>query len=344
MLTDLFLRAVNLGASDIHLSADMPPLVRIHGDIRALSEKRITADILESTLLKLLSSEQLSTFREKGELDFAYTTQQGRFRANLFRQHRGISGTFRIIRNTIPTLETIEAPSIFKTLTELREGLVLVTGPTGSGKSTTLAAMIESINQNDSKHILTIEDPIEFIYTPKRSLIQQRELHRDTYSFNAALKSALRADPDIILIGELRDFETIELALTAAETGHLVFATLHTSSAAKTIDRIIDVFPAEKINQIRTMLSESLQAVISQQLISLEQGRRAIWEILLTTPAIKNLIRKQEVAQINNTIQTGSALGMQTFMQQIEILENSGILSPHFAQKAKAQIGPAIYS
>ncbi len=344
MLTDLFLRAIQLDASDIHLSANLPPLIRLQGEIRSLNHEPLNPTQLEKALLTLLSKREQQEFKEQGELDFATTFQHHRFRVNLFRQARGISATLRIIQDKIPTLEAIHAPKIFEQLTTLREGLILVTGPTGSGKSTTLAAMIEKINCTASKHILTIEDPIEFLYSPKRSLIQQRELHRDTRSFSTALKSALRADPDIILIGELRDLETVELALTAAETGHLVFATLHTASAAQTIDRIIDLFPAEKTKQIRTMLSESLRAIISQRLIKTESNRQAIWEILLTTPAVKNLIRKQEVAQINNAIQMGSEVGMQTFLQQIEKLENSGILSPLFAKKAREQINPVLYS
>lgn len=304
-------------ASDLHLSAGLPPLLRIDGELKNLNFSPLTQEDLQSLLKDHIDTKQ-------HEIDFALNISElPRFRVNVFQQNRGIAAVFRVIPNLIPSLDELKLPAALKTIATYKNGLVLITGATGSGKSTTLAAIINHINENYAHHIITIEDPIEFIHTSKKSLINQRQIHRDTLSFNNALRSALREDPDIILVGELRDLETIRLALTAAETGHLVFATLHTSSAAKTINRIIDVFPGDEKNLIRSLLAESLQAVICQTLVKKNNsGRAAACEIMITTPAIRNLIRENKIPQIETAIQTGGAVGMQTMEQSLQKLSS----------------------
>lgn len=316
-------------SSDLHLSAGMPPLIRVDGDMRLLDGPALDAQAVESLIYSVMTQRQRKDFEEDLETDFSIEVPNlARFRVNVFHQNRGPGAVFRTIPEKILSLEALEAPAIFKDIASYDKGLVLVTGPTGSGKTTTLAAMIEYINQNKNYHILTIEDPIEFVYESKKSLINQREVNRHTLGFAQSLRSALREDPNVILVGELRDLETIRLALTAAETGHLVFATLHTSSAAKTINRIIDVFPGTEKEMIRGMLSESLQAVISQTLIKKTQGGRvAAHEIMVCNPAIRNLIRENKVAQMFSTMQTSHNIGMQTLDQSLTQLLKSGVVS-----------------
>lgn len=329
-ITELLDFSVKHNASDLHLSAGVPPMVRVDGDVRKLGVPAFSHGDVHRMVFDIMNDAQRAEFEEKLETDFSFELPNvGRFRVNAFNQSRGCSAVFRTIPTTIPTLEQISAPDIFTQISNYEKGLVLVTGPTGSGKSTTLAAMVDYVNRNHNKHILTIEDPIEFVHESQKCLINQREVHRDTHSFSAALRSALREDPDVILVGELRDKETISLALTAAETGHLVFGTLHTSSAAKTVDRIIDVFPGADKDMVRSMLSESLRAVISQKLLKrLGGGRVACHEIMLATPAIRNLIREDKVAQMYSVIQTGAAMGMQTTEQHARQLIAQGAVDP----------------
>ncbi len=334
-INELLAFSVKNKASDLHLSAGMPPIIRVDGDIRRLDmpslENRHLLDLVYSTL----NDHQRRDFEANLEIDYSYSVPEvARFRVNAYHQDRGVGAAFRTIPANIWTLEDIQAPPIFRDIVDVPRGLVLVTGPTGSGKSTTLAAMIDHLNSTTKNHILTIEDPIEFLHKPKQCLISQREVHRDTHGFNQALRSALREDPDIILVGEMRDIETIRLAMTAAETGHLVFATLHTSSAAKTIDRIIDVFPAGEKDMVRSMLSESLRAVISQTLMKrVSGGRIAAHEIMLGTPAIRNLIRENKVAQMYSAIQSGQNVGMCTLDQNLENLVNRGLITRHEAAR-----------
>ncbi|MGR5179256.1 type IV pilus twitching motility protein PilT [Vibrio parahaemolyticus] len=327
-ITELLDFSVKHNASDLHLSAGVPPMVRIDGEVRKLGIPALEHSEVIKLIFDIMSDKQRSEFEEHLEIDFSFEVPDlGRFRVNAFNQSRGCSAVFRTIPTCIPTLEQIDAPEKFAELANLERGLILVTGPTGSGKSTTLAAMVDHINQHQNKHILTIEDPIEFVHQNKKCLINQREVHRDTHSFQAALRSALREDPDVILVGELRDQETISLALTAAETGHLVFGTLHTSSAAKTIDRIIDVFPGQDKEMVRSMLSESLRGVIAQTLLKrVGGGRIACHEIMIATPAIRNLIREDKVAQMYSIIQTGAASGMQTMEQHSKRLLSQGLV------------------
>ena len=327
-ITELLAFSVKHRASDLHLSAGMPPMVRVDGDVRKLSLPVQSHQVVEQLITEVMNPVQQQTFTTEWEVDFSFELASvGRFRVNAFHQQHGCAAVFRVIPEGVPTLETLNAPSVFTELASLTQGLVLVTGPTGSGKSTTLAAMVDHINRHQQKHILTIEDPIEFIHSPQQSLVNQREVHRDTQSFQQALRSALREDPDVILVGELRDLETISLALTAAETGHLVFATLHTASAAKSVDRIIDVFPGSDKPLVRSMLSASLQAVVSQQLVKNTQGRRvAAYEIMKATPAIANLIREDKVAQMTSMIQTGASQGMQTMEQAMTQLADQGVI------------------
>ncbi len=329
-ITELLDFSVKHNASDLHLSAGVPPMVRVDGDVRKLGVPAFSHSDVHRMVFDIMNDAQRAEFEEKLETDFSFELPNvGRFRVNAFNQSRGCSAVFRTIPTTVPTLEQISAPDIFTQISNYEKGLVLVTGPTGSGKSTTLAAMVDYVNRNHNKHILTIEDPIEFVHESQKCLINQREVHKDTHSFNAALRSALREDPDVILVGELRDKETISLALTAAETGHLVFGTLHTSSAAKTVDRIIDVFPGADKDMVRSMLSESLRAVISQKLLKrLGGGRVACHEIMLATPAIRNLIREDKVAQMFSVIQTGAAIGMQTTEQHARQLIAQGAVDP----------------
>lgn len=322
-------------ASDLHLSAGLAPLIRVDGDIKTSDFPPLTSETLRSALYKIMKENQIKQFEETQELDFSFEVPNlSRFRANIFQQNRGIAAAFRLIPNKILTLEELNAPSVLKEIADNARGIVLVTGPTGSGKSTSLAAMIDYINTRKNLHIVTIEDPIEFIHGCKKSLIHQREVHRDTFSFKAALRSALREDPDVILVGELRDLETIRLALTAAETGHLVFATVHTSSAAKTIDRIIDVFPGEEKAMVRGMLSEGLRAVISQTLLKkVGSGRLGAFEVMLCTPAIRNLIRESKTAQMYSVIQTGRSMGMQTLDQHLQELVQGNLVHRKDAQQ-----------
>jgi twitching motility protein PilT len=328
-IAELLAFAVKNKASDLHLSSGLPAMIRVDGDLRRLNLPAMDNQQLTELLYSTMNDHQRRDFEANLELDYSYAVPGlARFRVNCFHQDRGVGGAFRTIPVAVWTLEDIGAPPSFKDIINVPRGLVLVTGPTGSGKSTTLAAMIDHINNSVAGHILTIEDPIEFVHTSRKCLINQREIHRDTHGFNQALRSALREDPDIILVGEMRDIETIRLALTAAETGHLVFATLHTSSAAKTIDRIIDVFPAGEKSMVRSMLSESLRAVIAQTLMKrIGGGRIAAHEIMLATPAIRNLIREDKVAQMYSAIQTGQNVGMHTLDQYLEGLVSRGIVA-----------------
>lgn len=318
------------GASDLHISSGEPPIIRIHGDVRKIDMPLLSKEQVHTMLYDVLNDQQRKVFEEKKEIDFAIDLKGiARFRVNAFYQSRGEAIVFRTIPTKVMTLEELGLPKILADLTEKSKGLVLVTGPTGSGKSTTLAAMVDYINQREKCHILTVEDPIEFVYEPKMCLINQRELGAHTYSFANALRAAMREDPDVILVGEMRDLDTISLAMTAAETGHLVFGTLHTSSAAKTVDRVIDVFPPEQQSQIRTMFSESIEAVITQTLLKKKDGRGrvAALEIMIGTPAIRNLIREGKIAQIPGMMQTGKQFGMQTMDAALVELYKKGVVS-----------------
>jgi twitching motility protein PilT len=334
-IAQLLAFGVKQGASDLHLSAGLPPMIRVDGDIRRINVPEMDHKQVHDMLYDIMSDKQRKDFEEFLETDFSFEIPGlARFRVNAFNHNRGAGGVFRTIPSKILTLEDLNAPSIFKEISEYPRGIVLVTGPTGSGKSTTLAGMIDYKNDSEYGHILTVEDPIEFVHQSKKCLVNQREVHRDTLGFNEALRSALREDPDTILVGEMRDLETIRLALTAAETGHLVFGTLHTSSAAKTIDRIVDVFPAAEKAMVRSMLSESLRAVISQTLLKkIGGGRVAAHEIMIGTPAIRNLIREDKVAQMYSAIQTGQSVGMQTLDQCLKGVLAQGLVSKEEAQR-----------
>jgi len=328
-VTALLETSVGRGASDLHLSAGIPPMLRVDGEMQRVSQRALSdADVL-ALLAEVMSEQQRRHYEAGLEADFSFEVSGlARFRVNVFQQNRGTAAVFRTIPSTVLSMEQLGMGQVFRKIAELHRGLVVVTGPTGSGKSTTLAAMIDHVNSSAQAHILTIEDPIEFVHQSKQCLVNQREVHRDTHGFAEALRSALREDPDIILVGELRDLETIRLALTAAETGHLVFGTLHTTSASKTIDRIIDVFPAGEKPMVRSMLSESLQAVISQLLLKkVGGGRVACHEIMICSPAIRNLIREDKVAQMYSSMQTGAALGMKTLDQSLKELVKAGVLS-----------------
>jgi len=344
-ITELLAFSVQHKASDLHLSSGVSPMIRVDGDVRRVNIPALESKDVNSLVYDIMNDNQRKDYEQNLEVDFSFEVPNlARFRVNAFNTSRGPAAVFRTIPSTVLSLEELGAPDIFKDISDKPRGLVLVTGPTGSGKSTTLAAMVDYINNCKHHHILTIEDPIEFVHQNKLSLINQREVHRDTHSFKAALRSALREDPDVILVGELRDLETIRLAMTAAETGHLVFGTLHTTSAPKTIDRIIDVFPGEEKDMVRSMLSESLQAVISQTLVKkVGGGRVAAHEIMLGIPAIRNLIREDKIAQMYSAIQTGAMHGMQTMDQCLKNLVNRGLITAQDAQtKAhdKAQFGP----
>ena len=334
-IAELLAFSVKNNASDLHLSAGLPPMIRVDGDMRRINVPPLEHRTVHSLVYDIMNDKQRKDYEEFLEHDFSFEIPGvARFRVNAFNQKRGAAAVFRTIPSSVLTLEDLKAPKAFKDIVNGPRGLVLVTGPTGSGKSTTLAAMIDYLNDNRYEHILTIEDPIEYVHSSKRCLINQREVHRDTLGFSEALRSALREDPDIILVGEMRDLETIRLALTAAETGHLVFATLHTTSAAKTINRIIDVFPAAEKSMVRTMLSESLRSVIAQILLKRTGGGRiAAHEIMIATPAIRNLIREDKVAQMYSAIQTGQAHGMHTLDQYLEMLVGRGIISKHDAAR-----------
>ncbi|MGH8469893.1 MAG: type IV pilus twitching motility protein PilT [Gammaproteobacteria bacterium] len=331
---ELLAFSVKNGASDLHLSAGLPPMIRVDGDIRRINVPALEHKVVHGLVYDIMNDKQRKDFEEFLECDFSFEIPNlARFRVNAFNQNRGAGAVFRTIPSDILSLEDLKAPKIFKEIADYPRGVVLVTGPTGSGKSTTLAAMVNHINEQDYGHVLTIEDPIEFVHTSKKCLINQREIHRDTLGFNEALRSALREDPDVILVGEMRDLETIRLALTAAETGHLVFGTLHTSSAAKTMDRIVDVFPAAEKDMMRAMLSESLRAVISQTLLKKTGGGRvAAHEIMIGTPAIRNLIRENKVAQMYSAIQTGAQFGMQTLDQNLQDLVKRNVVSRNEAR------------
>ncbi len=337
-IAELLAFSVKNKASDLHLSAGLPPMIRVDGDIRRINLPPLDHKELHDMIYDIMSDNQRKEYEEHLEVDFSFEIPGlARFRVNSFNQNRGCAAVFRTIPSEILSLEDLGAPPIFKEIIDVPRGLILVTGPTGSGKSTTLAAMVDHLNKHEQGHILTIEDPIEFVHTSNKCLVNQREVHRDTHSFNNALRSALREDPDIILVGELRDLETIRLALTAAETGHLVFGTLHTSSAAKTIDRIIDVFPAGEKPMVRSMLSESLRAVIAQTLLKrVGGGRIAAHEIMIGIPAIRNLIREDKVAQMYSSIQTGQAYGMQTLDQCLQDLVRKGLVTREQA-RSRAQ-------
>ena len=337
-ITELLAFSTKQGASDLHLSAELPPMIRVDGDIRRINLPPMAHSEVHGLIYDIMNDKQRKDFEEDLECDFSFEIKGlARFRVNAFNHNRGAGGVFRTIPSKILTLEDLGCPTSFKEIAEYPRGIVLVTGPTGSGKSTTLAAMVDHKNKNEYGHILTIEDPIEFVHESQKCLMNQREVHRDTHGFSEALRSALREDPDVILVGEMRDLETIQLALEAAETGHLVFGTLHTSSAAKTIDRIVDVFPAAEKEMVRSMLSESLRAVISQTLLKkIGGGRVAAHEIMIGIPAIRNLIRENKVAQMYSAIQTGAAHGMITLDQTLMNLVQDGVITVQDA-RIKAQ-------
>lgn len=334
-ITDMLQLVVDKEGSDLHLIVGVPPTLRLQGELRSIeNEPPLTAEQVQTLVTPLLSQDQLDYIRVNKELDFGYQFGNlGRFRVNVYFQRGALAAALRLIPSRIKTIEELQLPPIFDQFVHYKQGLILITGPTGEGKSTTLAALIERINQTRSEHILTIEDPIEFVYVPEKSIISQRELNADTHGWDVALRSALREDPDVVLVGELRDFETIAAAVTVAETGHLVFATLHTSTAAQTIDRIIDVFPAHQQGQIRQQLASSLQAVASQRLIpTINGGRIAAVEVMIATPAVRNLIRESKTFQIDNVMQTSSEAGMQLFENHLANLIQRGAIT---AEKAR---------
>jgi len=337
-IAQLLAFGVKQGASDLHLSAGLPPMIRVDGDIRRINVPEMDHKQVHDMIYDILSDKQRKDFEEFLETDFSFEIPGlARFRVNAFNHNRGAGGVFRTIPSKILSLDELGAPKIFEEISEYPRGIVLVTGPTGSGKSTTLAGMVNYKNETEYGHILTVEDPIEFVHESKKCLVNQREVHRDTLGFSEALRSALREDPDTILVGEMRDLETIRLALSAAETGHLVFGTLHTSSAAKTIDRIVDVFPAAEKSMVRSMLSESLKAVISQTLLKkIGGGRIAAHEIMIGTPAIRNLIREDKIAQMYSAIQTGQNVGMITLDQNLKGLLAQGLVAKEEAKKKAA--------
>ena len=335
-ITELLTFTKQQGASDLHLSAGLPPMIRLHGSLRRLKMNPLSREEIRKMLYDILSEEQKKRFENDLELDLSHAVDGvARFRVNVYRQERGESAAFRIIPSDCPTLAQLNMPPILAEMALKEKGLVLVTGPTGSGKSTTLAAMVNHINENKTSHVITIEDPIEFVHGSKNCLVHQRELGEHTRSFSAALRSALREDPDVILVGEMRDLETTSLAITAAETGHLVLATLHTNSAAKTIDRAIDIFPSDSRDQVRTMLSESILAIVAQALIPRRdgQGRVAALEILVATVAIRNLIREGKTFQIPSLLQTGQQFGMQCLDIHLRELVAKGLISKEEAMK-----------
>lgn len=336
-ITQLLAFVMQNNASDLHLSPTNPPIVRVYGSLKRLKSEALSSDEIRNMLYSVMTDDQRADFEKDLELDFAISFgEKARFRVNAFTSRNGTSAVFRTIPSVVPTMEELELPPIMRRFAELEKGLILVTGPTGSGKSTTLASMVNHINETMGKHILTVEDPVEFFHTSKKSLVNHRELGADTHSFARALKSALREDPDVILVGEMRDHETISLALTAAETGHLVFGTLHSSSAAKTIDRIIDVFPTGDKEMIRSMLASSLQGVVAQTLLKKAggQGRVAAFEVLVGTSAVRNLIRENQIPQMYSMIQTGSRYGMLTMEDAVKGLMEQGLVDEEEARLA----------
>jgi twitching motility protein PilT len=339
-ISELLAFSVKNKASDLHLSAGLPPMIRVHGDVRRINLPPLEHKDVHGMIYDIMSDAQRKQYDENLECDFSFDLPGlARFRVNAFNQDRGAAAVLRTIPSRVLSLEELQAPRVFADFSEKPRGLVLVTGPTGSGKSTTLAAMVDYVNNNLYGHVLTIEDPIEFVHESRKCVINQREVGPHTLSFANALRSALREDPDVVLVGELRDLETIRLALTAAETGHLVFGTLHTSSAAKTIDRIVDVFPAAEKDMVRAMLSESIVAVISQTLLKLKDGngRVAAHEIMVGTPAIRNLIRENKVAQMYSMIQTGHQFGMQTLDQcMLDLVRRNVVTISEARQYAKS--------
>lgn len=335
-ITELLAFTMKQGASDLHLSAGNPPIIRSDGDLKRIKADVLQSDQIKAMLYSIMTEDQRAEYEREQEIDFAISFgENARFRVNAFTNRKGAAAVFRTIPTVIPSMEQLDLPAVMKRLADLEKGLVLVTGPTGSGKSTTLAALINHINMTRQAHILTIEDPVEFFHESKESLVNHREVNNDTKSFARALRSALREDPDVILVGEMRDYETIALALTAAETGHLVFGTLHSSSAAKTIDRIIDVFPAAEKEMVRAMLSGSIQGVIAQALLKKKGGGRvAAHEILVGTNAVRNLIRENQLAQLYSMLQTGSRFGMQTMEDAVKNLLAADIIEPEIAKLA----------
>ncbi len=333
---------VDSQASDLHLSTGMPPLMRLHGEMHRMPAEVLDGEAIQEMLRSVMSETLYAQYAQALDIDFSLEIPQlGRFRVNAFHQTRGVAAVIRVIPAHIPSLSDIHAPAIVTDLLAQSRGLILVTGPTGSGKSTTLAAMVDHINTHIGGHILTVEDPLEFVHMPQRGLVNQREVGTHTHSFANALRSALREDPDVVLVGELRDLETIRLALTAAETGHLVLATVHTSSAAQTVDRLVDVFAGDEKNMVRTMLSESLLAVISQTLCPRHDGlgRVAAYEVMVATPAIRHLIREAKVAQMYSVIQTGQSQGMQTLDQHLQVLLQQDLISVAVAQSLMRRSG-----
>ena len=330
VIHDLLQETFRCGASDLHLTVGLPPVLRINGSLVFMQQALLGAEDTANFLNNLMNEKQQAQFADAGEIDFAYTLPHVcRFRVNAFRQRRTVAMAIRTVPNEIPTLEKLGFTEVIKSLSRKPQGLVLVSGPTGSGKSTTLAAMINFINNERRVHIITLEDPIEYLHSHKLSIVNQREIHTDTKSFAAALRAALREDPDVILVGEMRDLETVSTAITAAETGHLVLATLHTGDAVETIDRMIDVFPAHQQQQIRVQLSLTLQGVIAQQLLlqKNKQGRVAALEVLIANHAVRNLIREGKTHQLTSVLQTGAKMGMQTMDMSLHELYRTGVIS-----------------